>query len=80
MLPMRDNEQLKIELLGQWKLEAEFRNLEAEFRNIQHPEIYLENLSPGEIITKWNDLFLTWDPSRLISPSFTSFYLILHYV
>ena len=26
MLPMRDNRKLKIELLSQWKLEAEFRN------------------------------------------------------
>ena len=25
------------------------------------------NIGLGEIITKWNDLFLTWDPSRLIS-------------
>ena len=67
---MRDEQTVKIELLGQWKLEA-------EFRNIHHPEIYLENLSPGEIITKWNDLFLTWDPKRWTSPS--SLYLILHH-
>ena len=25
-----------------------------------------QTVSTGEIITKWNDLFLTWDPTRLV--------------
>ena len=29
---------------------------------------------PGEIITKWNDLFLTWDPSRLVFDNLIPFH------
>ena len=39
-----DNEQLKIELLSQWKLEAEFRNfLRFEFKIIQNIQIIVLN-------------------------------------